>query len=94
MNEAIAEVSPFIKLASISGSNTIMEENTIPGYWDDAIKPLYKGDNNTTLFLRYLLQNGYKGPVALHTFGLKEPIDEHFGRSLETWRKMCVEVSK
>jgi len=27
MNEAIAEVSPFIKLASISGSNTIMEEN-------------------------------------------------------------------
>jgi len=93
MNEAIAEVAPYIKLASISGSNIIMDENTAPGYWDDAIKPLYKGDYDTTLFLKYLLQNGYKGPVALHTFGLKEPIDEHFSRSLKTWQKMCAEVS-
>ncbi len=93
MNEAIAEVAPYIKLASISGSNIVMDDNTNPGYWDDAIKPLYKGDYDTSQFLKYLLQNGYKGPVALHTYGLKEPIDEHFSRSLKTWREMCEKVS-
>lgn len=93
MNEAIAEVAPYISLASFSGANTIMDENTIPGYWDDAIKPLYKGDYDTSLFLKYLAQNGYKGPIALHTFGLKEPINEHFSKSLDVWRKMCGEIS-
>lgn len=93
MNEAIAEVAPYIRLASISGADTEMKYDGAPGYWDDAIKPLYKGDYDTSLFLKYLVQNGYKGPIALHTFGLKEPINEHFSKSLETWRKMCVKVS-
>jgi hypothetical protein len=30
----------------------------------------------------------------LHTFGLKEPVDEHFSKSLETWRKMSAGVSE
>ncbi len=94
MNEAIAEVAPYIRLASISGANTEMKYGGAPGYWDDAIKPLYKGDYDTSLFLKCLLQNGYKGPIALHTFGLKEPISEHFSKSLETWRRMCTKVSE
>jgi sugar phosphate isomerase/epimerase len=93
MNEAIAEVAPYIKLASISGSNSKMDVNDTPGYWDDAIKPLYKGDYDTTGFLEQLLKNGYMGPIALHTFGLKEPVDEHFSKSLETWKRMVAEVS-
>ena len=94
MNEAIAEVAPYIRLASICGANIQIDNVQTPGYWDDAIRPLYKGDYNTSLFLEYLIRNGYKGPVALHTFGLKEPVDEHFSKSLETWRKMSAEVSE
>jgi sugar phosphate isomerase/epimerase len=93
MNEAIAEVLPFIRLASICGANTVMDTNTTPGYWDDAIKPLYKGDYDVSLFLEYLIRNGYKGPVALHTFGLKEPISEHFSQSLQRWRNMAAAIS-
>jgi len=88
MNEAIAEVAPYIKLASISGADTEMKYDQAPGYWDDAIKPLYKGNYDTSVFLEDLIRNGYKGPIALHTFGLKEPIEEHFSKSLETWNKM------
>ena len=94
MNEAIAEAAPYIRLASICGANVQMDDNQTTGYWDDAIKPLFKGDYNTSLFLEYLIRNGFKDPVALHTFGLKEPIDEHFIKSLETWRKMAAEVSE
>jgi len=93
MNEAIAEVAPYMRLASISGSNSKMDVNDTPGYWDDAIKPLYKGDYDTTGFLEQLLKNGYRGPIALHTFGMKEPVDEHFSKSLETWKSMVAEVS-
>jgi sugar phosphate isomerase/epimerase len=94
MNDAIAEAAPYIRLASICGANIQMDDNRTPGYWDDAIKPLFKGDYNTSLFLEYLVRNGFKGPVALHTFGLKEPVDEHFSKSLETWRKMSAGVSE
>lgn len=37
--------------------------------------------------------NTPKGPIALHTFGLKEPINEHFSKSLDVWRKMCGDIS-
>ncbi len=93
MNEAIAEVSKYFRLASISGSDIQMQADSLKG-WDDAIKPLYKGDYDTSMFLEYLVRNGYKGPIALHTFGLKEPVEEHFSKSLETWNKMKAEVSK
>jgi len=92
MNTAIAEVAPFLKLASISGSAIQMQDDSISG-WDDAIKPLYKGDYDTRQFLECLIKNGYNGPIALHTFGLKEPIDEHFRKSMEVWKKMCSKVS-
>jgi len=94
MNAVIAEVATYIKLASIGGADTEMKYDGAPGYWDDAIKPLYKGNYDTSTFLEDLIRNGYKGPIALHTFGLKEPIDEHFSKSLETWNKMKAEVLK
>lgn len=53
--------------------------------------------------VRFLDSLGYQGvtfpvntpkdPIALHTFGLKEPISEHFIKSLDVLRKMCAEIS-
>ena len=81
-------------MASISGADSIMIDNPPKAYWDDAIKPLYKGDFNTSHFLECLVNNGYKGPVALHTYGLKEPVDEHFSKSLARWQEMKQELNK
>ena len=93
MNEAIAEVAPYIKMASICGADSIMEDNTAPGYWYDAIKPLSKGNYDTSFFLECLIKNGYRGPIALHTFGLKEPVNEHFSLSIDKWKEIKREVS-
>ena len=92
MNAAIAEVAPYIKLASICGADSVMIPNQLPDYWDDAIKPLYKGTYDTSCFLECLFRNGYKGPIALHTYGLKEPVDEHFSKSKEKWNQMRINV--
>jgi sugar phosphate isomerase/epimerase len=94
MNAAIAEVAPYIKLASICGADSVMLPNQLPGFWDDAIKPLYKGNYDSSLMLECLVRNGYDGPIALHTFGLKEPVDEHFNRSLLEWNRLKIKVSK
>lgn len=94
MNAAIAEVAPYIKLASICGADSVMLPNQLPGFWDDAIKPLYKGNYDTSIFLECLVRNGYNGPFALHTFGLKEPVEEHFSKSMLHWKRMRMKVSK
>jgi len=94
MNTVIAEVAPYVKLASICGADSVMLPNQIPGFWDDAIKPLYKGNYDSSILLECLVRNGYCGPIALHTFGLKEPIEEHFSKSIEKWNQMKSEVLK
>lgn len=91
IDAAIAKVAPFIKMASISGSNVQMQADSLKG-WADAIRPLYKGDYDLIPYLESLVRHGYRGPVALHTFGLKEPIGEHFVKSKAVWDKMCVDV--
>lgn len=88
MNTAIEEVAPYIKLASICGADSVMLPNQKPTFWDDAIKPLYKGNYNVSNYLEYLIQHGYNGPIALHTFGIKEPVEEHFSKSIERWNTM------
>jgi sugar phosphate isomerase/epimerase len=88
MNAAIAKVAPYIKLTSICGADSVMLPNQKPGFWEDAIKPLYKGNYNVSKYLEYLIQHGYHGPIALHTFGLKEPVEEHFSKSIEKWNSI------
>lgn len=91
MNEAVAEVAPYIKQASICGAD-LKQDVSDYNKWGDLIKPLYKGNYDTSLFLKALINNGYTGPIALHTYGLQEPVDEHYPKSMEEWKKMTNEL--
>jgi sugar phosphate isomerase/epimerase len=88
IGKAIREVAPYIALASISGANNEMQADSVAG-WDDAIKPLYSGSYNTQNFLDELVKSGYKGPVVLHTFDIKEkPFDKFLLRSSRIYSEM------
>ena len=88
MGKAIQEVAPYIALASINGADTKMQADSIEG-WDDAIKPLYSGSYDTQNFLDELVKSGYKGPVVLHTFDIKEkPFDTFLLRSSRIYSEM------
>lgn len=92
MNKAVAEVAPYIKHASICGADL---KKDVKEYkiWGDLIKPLYKGNYDTSIFLSALIKNNYTGPIALHTFGLKEPVDEHYKKSMDAWKKISNDVA-
>lgn len=86
--------APYIKLASISGAD-YMAPYQHTSNWNDAIKPLYKGDFDTQEFVQVLAQIGYTGPMFLHTFGIKEPQpEEHLSKSLAKWNEMNQKVNE
>lgn len=88
MGKAIQEVAPYIALASINGADNEMQADSIPG-WDDAIRPLYTGSYNTQNYLDELVKSGYKGPIVLHNWGIKEkPFETYLVRSSHIYSQM------
>jgi sugar phosphate isomerase/epimerase len=60
--------------------------------WDDAIKPLDQGDFSLLPFLKALDDEGYDGPVILHTFGITGDPD-HLQDSLAKYAEYLALVS-
>jgi hypothetical protein len=60
--------------------------------WSDAIKPLGEGDYDPREFLRALKRHNFKGPIILHTFGLKNRPADHYRKSYDLYHKMRAEV--
>jgi len=92
MGKAIQEVAPYIALASINGADNEMQADSIEG-WDDAIRPLYTGSYNTQNYLDDLVKSGYKGPIVLHNWGIKEkPFETYLARSSHIYSEMLKKV--
>jgi hypothetical protein len=85
--ELIARTASHAVLASINGAD--VEREALPDDYTHTIKPLGEGTLDVErLFLRPLLDAGYRGPVLLHTFGLQEGADAHLAQSLARWHQM------
>lgn len=79
-----------IALASING--TYGDAQFVAG-WDRGILPLDTGDFDVAQkYLRPLLRAGYERPILLHTFGIKDPPEQHFSRSMTKWRAIKNEL--
>lgn len=79
--------APYLKFASISGSNVTMFNND-KGNWSDAIKPLDKGDYDVSKFVSVLQKIKFQGKTMLHTFGIEETPKEHLSRSIKKWNTL------
>ncbi|MEZ5973423.1 MAG: hypothetical protein R3E96_00885 [Planctomycetota bacterium] len=55
--------------------------------WDDAIRALDRNDFDLLPFLRALDQNGYQGPIILHTWGLAWDRGHH-ARSISRYESL------
>ena len=81
------KASPYLKFASISGSNITMFGND-KGNWSDAIKPLDKGDYDVSKFVSVLQKIKFKGKTMLHTFGIEDDPKDHLTRSINKWKSL------
>ncbi|MBC3757270.1 hypothetical protein H7U19_02565 [Hyunsoonleella sp. SJ7] len=79
--------APYLKFASISGSNVTMFDND-KGNWSDAIKPLDNGDYDVSIFVSVLQKIKFQGKTMLHTFGIEEAPKEHLSRSIKKWNTL------
>ncbi|RYZ42343.1 MAG: sugar phosphate isomerase/epimerase [Myxococcaceae bacterium] len=91
LEEVITAAAPQLALASIHGAAREFDPHA-PG-WSEVIQPLDQGDLDVgTRYLLPLRRAGYEGPMLLHTFGIEEPPEEHFRRSLLKWRELSRSV--
>ena len=88
MLEVAPKAKPYLKFASVAGSDIKMNTESGTGDWSDAIKPLDRGDYDLRKFVNALDEIGYKGEVFLHTFGLEDAPRDHLKRSIERWEKI------
>ncbi|WP_139959701.1 TIM barrel protein [Flavicella sediminum] len=87
------KAAPYLKFASISGSNTTMLEND-KGNWSDAIQPLDKGDYDIKRFVTVLQKINFKGKTFLHTFGVEDEPQDHLSRSIAKWQTMVADSNQ
>lgn len=91
LDEVMTSVAPYMDIATICGSDR--KTNYDSQDWKDAIKPLGEGDYDPREFLRALKRHNFKGPIILHTFGLKDKPVSHYRKSFELLQKMQSEVA-
>ena len=87
LTEVAIKTAPYLKFASISGTNVTMNANS-KGNWADAIKPLDQGDYDVSKFVSALQKIKFKGKTFLHTFGIKDESKSHLKRSIAKWHNL------
>ena len=84
LKEIIKRLMPQLAAVTINGADKVVDK---PGVWDHTIQELGSGSYDVhDLFLKPLIDGGYKGPFILHTFGLKGSPETHLAHSMATWR--------
>ena len=76
----IAEVAPHLFCVSINGADS---------HSGRANQALDKGSYDVTIVLKQLKAIGYRGPIGLQSFNIKDDPQEVLPRSMGAWKKMC-----
>jgi len=92
LDEVVAKVVTHLALASLNGVDTTVEFSAKG--WDTMILPLDKGDYDVRGYLAALIRHGYTGPILLHNFGFKTPVEEYLPASMKRWREISADVAK
>ena len=82
--ELAAESIPYLFAISFNGADIKPKGENI---WNSFIQPLGDGDYDSYAYLKTFLDLGFKGPVGLQTYGIKQTSDQHLKKSITTWQK-------
>lgn len=80
---------PYIFAISLNGADKPTEKIMQSGnLWEYFIQPLGEGDYNTSQYLKEFRVRGFKGPVGLQTYNIKEEKPVHLEKSMTAWKKL------
>lgn len=85
LEATLRSLAPHLKVVQISGSDEVS-----PGKpdWARLIQPLGQGTFDMQRVVRTLDEIGYKGPVNLQCYQIKQPAHKHLAASLEAWKNL------
>ncbi|HYH57107.1 MAG TPA: TIM barrel protein [Anseongella sp.] len=87
LEPAIEKSMPYLFAISLNGADQpTVEIMKAENLWKYFIQPLGQGDYDTFAYLRAFIERGFKGPVGLQCFNLKEEKAVHLGKSILAWR--------
>jgi sugar phosphate isomerase/epimerase len=81
IEEALTTALPHLFLVTLNGLKG-------PATSRQQIRPLDDSDYDLAGFLALVKKVGYKGPVGLQCWSIKDPPAEHLKRSMKTWREL------
>lgn len=91
----VEKAMPHLFAISLNGSDTPSEKIIQSGnLWEHLIQPLGEGDYDVGQYLNKFIDQGFKGPVGLQCFNIKEPKSVHLEKSMEAWKAMQKERKK
>lgn len=85
LEPTLRAAAPHLKLVSLNGADS---GDTRAMAWDRLIQPLGKGSFDAAKVLRVLDDVGYRGPIGLQCYQIKQPAREHLGASIAAWRAL------
>lgn len=80
--------APHLLLVSVNGADG---GDTRQMGWDRLIQPLGVGSYQPAELLRLLDEIGYRGPVGLQCYGIREPARSHLAKSMHGWRALTAQ---
>jgi sugar phosphate isomerase/epimerase len=83
IEQKIREFAPYLFAVNICGAD---DGDTKVLGWDKLIQPLGEGTFDTYLFVKTLIDNGYRGPFGLQCYNLKGDAKETLTRSMKVWK--------
>ena len=91
----VEKAMPYLFAISINGADEPTEEiMKSSNLWHYLIQPLGQGNYNTYQYLNTFIERGFKGPVGLQCYNIKEDKPVHLKNSMVAWknfqRKMAV----
>lgn len=71
---------PYLFAVTINGAKGTGND------WSELIQPLDNGDFDLKTFLQSLDDIGFRGPVGLQAYGIRQPPGKHLPRSMQAWQ--------
>ncbi|MBN2452166.1 MAG: sugar phosphate isomerase/epimerase [Lentisphaeria bacterium] len=85
LEAVLREAAPYLRLVQINGADS---GDTRAMAWNRLIQPLGQGSFDQRALLRALDAIGYRGPVGLQCFQIRQEPRRHLAESMAAWKAM------
>lgn len=93
LEAVVRNVAPFIRFATLAGTNATVDWTTSRTMENSTIKPLDEGDYDLRKFIRALRAVGYRGPIGFINFMIEQDPADYLARSISKWRTLDMDPS-